>query len=334
MNADVKKIVQTAKKIYAKVVELIKSAFNTWPKAFIAVVAALIIGYYPLGGRLSERIDKTEDYDFSSISEKQLQSIESIAFLIDREVNQHIWTPNLPFFFPAYSLDNMPNFQIGVIRGIKSVVSGLSKQVNCAEGQKEVAYLSDAARLLAYPENVWLVSPKNKLKMAASSTSQYRKARKKLKGFNQALEEEKCFWVRDGKSLYAINLQVLKGLRIARRQLENEIREGNTTWFDTRADNVFYLNQGRVYAYMLTLKKIGRDYKQVLMADSLYQDWTEVLRALQNGAEINPDIVLNGKTSESFKANHLINLGFYATKAENGLMKINARLKEEVIDAN
>ena len=112
MNADVKKIVQTAKKIYAKVVELIKSAFNTWPKAFIAVVAALIIGYYPLGGRLSERIDKTEDYDFSSISEKQLQSIESIAFLIDREVNQHIWTPNLPFFFPAYSLDNMPNFQV------------------------------------------------------------------------------------------------------------------------------------------------------------------------------------------------------------------------------
>ena len=334
MKPYVKKTLQAVKTTYVKAVELIKGAFNTWPKAFLGVVAALIIGYYPLGGKVSERIDRTEDYDFSSVPEKQLQGIEAISFLIDREVNQHIWTPNLPFFFPAYSLDNMPNFQIGIIRGVKNVVFGLSKQVKCAENQKAATYLSDAAKLLAYPERVWLVSPNNKLKMAASSTSQYRKARKKLKNFNQALNNEECFWVRNEKSLYLINQQVIKGLKTARRQLENQIREGNNSWFDTKADDVFYLNQGRLYAYMITLKKIGRDYKQVLMADNLYQDWTAAIRALQNGAEINPDVVLNGKTNGTFMANHLMSLGFYATKTENVLMKINARLKEESTDAN
>jgi len=329
-----RKAVETAKKTCGRVGELIKGAFDTWPKAFVGVIAALIIGYYPLGGKMSESIDKTADYDFSAISEKQLQTVEAISFLIDREVNKHIWTPNLPFFFPAYSLDNMPNFQIGIIRGVKSIASSLAKQVKWVEDEKAPKYLPDAANLLAYPENVWLVSPNNKLKMAASSSSQYRKARKKMKNFNQALESEKCFWVRDEKSLYAINLSVLRGLRAAKRQLENEIKEGNSSWFDTKADNVFYLNQGRLYAYMIVLKKIARDYKQVLMADNLYQDWTIMLRALQDAVEINPEVVLNGKINGEFTANHLMSLGYYTAKAENVLIKINARLKEEDKDAN
>ena len=67
MKVYARKAVETAKKTCGRVGELIKGAFDTWPKAFVGVIAALIIGYYPLGGKMSESIDKTADYDFSAI---------------------------------------------------------------------------------------------------------------------------------------------------------------------------------------------------------------------------------------------------------------------------
>ena len=331
MKKYVRKFINQLKKAFSSIGNVIKTLFDTWPKAFVGVVLALIVAYYPLGGKMSESIDRTAEYNFDGISEKQSQGIEMMAFLIDREVNEHIWTPNLPFFFPAYCLDNMPNFQKGIIRGIRGLAVAVAKQMQCKE---DFADAESAATLLKYPENVWLASPSNKLKMAPSSSSQYRKARKKLKNVNKALGDERCFWVRDEKNLSNIVWSVVRGLKTAERQIDNEIREGNNSWFDAGADDVFYLNQGRVYAYMTVLKKLGRDYKQVLMADGLYEDWTVMLRALQNATEINPDVVLNGRLNGEIVANHLVGLGYYTAKAENVLMRINTRLNGEIKNAN
>lgn len=328
-----KKYARKTIKVFKKTILLagksIKKLFDTWPKAFIAVVACIILAYYPLGGKMSENIDKYSEYNFELASEKRSQAVEMIVKLINREVNENLWTPNLPFFFPAYCLDNMPNFQKGIIRGLKGLTAGLVKVVQCGENKEDFDNLKNAAGLLAYPENVWLASPTNKLKMAPSSSSQYRKARKNLKKFNDALEEEKCFWVKDEKSLRKLNSVVMRGLRASERQIKNEIREGNNSWFDTSADNVFYLNQGRIYAYMEVLKKLGRDYKQVLMADGVYQDWTVMLRALQDAVELNPDMVLNGRLDSELVPNHLMSLAYYVTKAENVLLKINKQLDGE-----
>ena len=326
--------IKKMKQMFLSGTEMIKKAFNSWPKAFIGAFVFLVLAYYPLGGRISENIDKTTDYDFSSLSAEQSQTVELAAFLINREVNENMWTANLPFFFPAYSLDNMPNFQTGIIQSLAKVVKALSLQVQCADDTKEEKNIKSAAALLKYPANVWLFHPDNKLKMAPSSSAQYKKARKKLKDFNIALKEEKCFWVRGKESLYKINEAVIKGLSKAVSDIEDEVREGSNRWTDTKADDVFYLNQGRVYGYMLVLKKLGRDYKQVLMSEELYQDWTVATRALQNAAEMMPEIVVNGKIDDSLKPNHLMNLGYYIIKAENILTKINIKLSGESENAN
>ena len=312
----------------------IKYLFNSWPKAFIGVLVVLIVAYYPFGAKISEKIDRTADYDFSVIAESQSQAVQAAAFLIDREVNQHLWTGNLPFFFPAYCLDNMPNFQTGIIKALAPIIKTLSEQAQCPDDPKKQNYLVKAAELLNYAPDVWLFDPENKIKTAPSSASQYRKARKKLNDFNIALKEEKCFWVRDGKNLAAINKDIISGLNKTAKYIENEIREGNNGWFESRSDDVFYLNQGRIYAYMIMMKKLGRDYKQLLMSSGIYQEWTTAIRALQNATEIAPSVVLNGDIRGDTKANHLISLGYYTLKAQNLLLKINQKLNGDTGNDN
>lgn len=327
-------ILTAAKLLPQKLGAGLKKAFDTWPKAFVGTIVLIAFLYYPVGGLMSEKIDRTADYDFSALPAEQSQGVEMAAYLINREVNEHIWAPNLPFFFPASSLDNMPNFQTGIMRGLADVVRAMARQVQCADNEKAGLYMKDAAKLLAYPGNVWLFAPDNRLKTAPSSSSQYRKARKKLKDVNKALQEERCFWVRDEAGLAAINRAVVRGLAKTAVQIENEIREGSSRWTDSRADDVFYYSQGRIYAYMTVLKKLGRDYKQVLMSANLYPEWTVMLRALQTGAEIDPGVVVNGGLNGEMKANHLIGLGYYIVKAENILMKINAILNGEKENAH
>lgn len=320
--------------LLSKCFALIKKLFNSWPKAFIGTILLVVTLYYPLGGIVSEKIDRTPDYDFAYLDSSQSEGLEMAAYLINREVNEHIWSANLPFLFPASSLDNMPNFQTGIIKGISDIIKVLSHQIQCLENDKNIAELNESAQLLAYPGNVWLFAPDNKLKTAPSSSSQYRKARKYLKDVNTALKEEKCFWNHSANNLFDINKAVIRGLDKAILSIETEVREGGNSWFDSKADDVFYFNQGRIYAYMMVLRKIGRDFKQVLMAENLYSEWTAMLRSLQNSVEINPNVVVNGELEAKFKANHLTSLGYYVLKAENLLMKVNMHLNGEKQNAN
>ena len=314
--------------------EWVKHLFSSWPKVFIGISVAAIIGLYPLSAIINEEIDRTADYDFSDVSESQSQGLQAAVFLIDREINKHLWTANLPFFFPAYVLDNMPAFQTGIIKALAPVIKTWGEQVQCPDDEKKQKYLSKAGELLGYPVDVWLLDNTNKLKIAPSSAAQYRKARKKIKDFNQALHEEKCFWVRDGKTLSALNETIIVGLEKVAKYVENEIREGSTGWFETQSDDVFYHNQGRVYAYMIMMKKLGRDYKQLLMSDGIYQEWTTAIRALQTATEINPIMVLNGDIKAGIKANHLVALGYYVLKAQNMLVKINQKLNGDTRNDN
>lgn len=67
-------------------------------------MALLVLSYYPLGGLLSENIDRTPDYNLTRESEQQSLTVETMRFLINREVNENLWTANLPpFSLPIFS---------------------------------------------------------------------------------------------------------------------------------------------------------------------------------------------------------------------------------------
>ena len=51
------------------------------------------------------------------------------ADLVTREVDVHTWTPMMPFFMPAGILDNMPNFQRGIMAALGRFSTELMDQL-------------------------------------------------------------------------------------------------------------------------------------------------------------------------------------------------------------
>jgi len=295
---------------------------RSWPRLFVVLVVLAVLMYYPLGGWLSEDIDLTEDYDLAEAEENAPQTTQMMAFLIGREVNQHIWTANLPIFFPSYFLDNMPNFQTGIISGLSNVSRLLVQQMQCGENEKEGSYMAESAKLLAYPGNVWLFSPDNKLKTAPSSAAQYRKARKLLQELGKAVADERCFWYKTPQNLARIVEGIISDLEKTAGRMEQQINEGSSDFIDYKADDIFYEAAGRNYAYYQLLKTLAKDYKQVLLAENLYAEWTKAVNSLQNAISLQPAIVFNGKLSALWQANHLAPAAYYTQRAENILLKI------------
>ena len=202
----------------------------SWPKAFAAAVALLVLSYYPLGGLLSENIDRTPDYNLTRESEQQSLTVETMRFLINREVNENLWTANLPPFFPSYFLDNMPNYQQGIVSALAVTAAVIGEETQCPENGREKAVMNGAAELLKYPGNVWLFAPDNKLKIAPSSASQYRKARKLLRDYNRLLPASRCFWARDYVNMRGLIKAVKRDLYKTAEKLETQIAEHSSDW--------------------------------------------------------------------------------------------------------
>lgn len=276
---------------------------RSW-KSIAIILPIFLLLYYVIGSWATNNIDKTPVTEAAK-PENRLAVADSVAKLISREVDDHMWTPNLPIVFPGYVLDNMPQFQRGIIKALKNTTVVLSRGYDSSE-------LSKAAELLKYPADVWLLSKDENLSLAPSSGAQYRKARKALQRFNeQKLEPRKSSDENLLKLLALINRDTGRIMN----KLETEVREHSTDWFDNAADNVFYNAQGQMYAYYVVLKAMAEDFKpQILNADQ-YENWTILTKTLEDGLALSPAIVRNGEADSVFAPNHLLILGGYAAKA-------------------
>ena len=92
------------------------------------------------------------------------------ADLVDREINTHRWVANDPFFMPGSMLDNMSNFQQGIVAGLSRFAIELADQVARTRGSSQVdSDLNNAAGLLRYPGTVWIFDLSTSLAPTASS---------------------------------------------------------------------------------------------------------------------------------------------------------------------
>ncbi len=319
-------IFQYLKKALQKVWRGVSHLAVSWPKAFAGVIVLLLALYYPLGGSLMEKIDKNTAYEAAVVSEDQSAAVETMAFLINREVNDHIWSANLPLFLPAY--------QNGIVGALSKTASVIAKETECTDDGRAKHAAATAAELLKYPGNVWLFAADNKLKIAPSSASQYRKARKQLRDFNRLLPDGECRWEKSAANLRRFVTTVQKDLQRSVGRLEVQVAEHSSDWVDTGADDLFYFNQGKAYGYLMIMKAWGRDFKQVLLDSGQYENWTRVMRALENGVELSPAVVRNGELDSGFAANHLVSLGYYMLRAASLLDKIGDATKGVTVNAD
>ncbi len=292
------------------------------------IFCGIIFLYYPLGALIINDIDTDTSVDVSDSETNRSATIETISYLIRKEVNDKIWTPNLPFFFPSYILDNMPEFQLGLIDGVSNFTASIALRWEQKVGTQEERLLTQASQLLQYSPHIWMFSSENKLMPAPSAPSQYRKARKILIKYNQELNNEKIILYKTPQDLIFFLKNISNNLHKVATKLENHIREESYDYIDNQADNLLYQAKGLAYAYYMLLKALAVDYKNVLIDTETYPEWTRMLKALENASQLNPILVRNGEINSSLAPNHLSTEGFYLLKARSIMQNISYQLEK------
>lgn len=280
---------------------------SSW-KVFLTVIPLFLFFYYVIGSRLSEDIDIATEYKISAEKMPLAETPNSMAFLIKREIDDKMWTPNLPMIFPAYVLDNMPNFQTGIIGAIRDTATIMRQMSYLTDQQKKD--IKEATKLLNYAPNIWMMTRKDALKLAPSSNSQYRQAAKKLQDFR-----------RDGVfSPTSGDLEkILTGIGIKLKRLsqknEDYLQEHAAEWIDTQADDLFYYNKGYAFALWQTFRALGADYKDLILAADAYPEWTYFIASLKRAAGLSPYVIRNGRLDGQLAPNHLMIQNYYIMRA-------------------
>lgn len=296
-----------------------RPGFGGFVKRGLIAVAILFLLYYPIGMALVHSVN--DDVNFAPTGEDvakpgSSQSVAVMAGLIDREVNQSEWTPNDPFFQPGSALDNMPNFQTGLMSALARFSFELTDQVGRTRGSSEADKdLQKAAGLLQYPADVWLWNPSVTLAPRASSESQYRAARLALLAYNSRLAAGNATFERRADNLMATIERIAADLGSQSAVLDDEVRDHSGDFIDRNADDVFYNTKGKLYGYYILLKALGEDFAPVIKEKNLGTSWAQMLDTFREAAELTPVVVINGRPDATFQPSHLASQGFYLLRA-------------------
>lgn len=294
---------------------------DSW-KFLLSVITSFLAFYYIIGSFIVNNIDTQTIYKTPKENPAKFETTKAMAFLINREIDDKMWTPNLPLLFPAYVLDNMPNFQTGIIQGVKIISSSIAKfTINNEEQNKS---LSKAYEYLNYPPNIWLLSKKSAFRIAPSSNNQYRKARRELMKYN----ETDAFLPYE-KDLANLIKDVSSDLRKKINKEDKHIAENTNKLIDNVADEIFYKNKGYAFALWQLFETLGNDFKEVILEKQVYPEWTYVVSSLRKVAEYEPLIIRNAKLSSISSPNHLVVQAYYLERAVSSLEKIQNLLLEE-----
>lgn len=294
-------------------------------RALVALVVVILL-YYPIGMFMVSRIDDDPDFKptgANAIGEGGSQAVAMMAALIDREVNENSWTANDPFFQPGALLDNMPNYQMGIVSALARFSFEMTDQVGRSRGSSEAdPDLQKAAGLLQYPGDVWIWNPSVSLAIKASTESQYRAARLALIRYNKRLAKGDATFERRSDNLMATLDRFASDLGSQSAVLDTEVREHSHDFIDTKADDVFYATKGKLYGYYLLTKGLGEDFAPVIKEKGLQKNWAQLLDTFREAAALSPWVVVNGAPDAQFEPSHLAAQGFYLLRARTQLREI------------
>lgn len=283
----------------------------------ILVVMAL---YYPVGMLIAHKVDD-DPYFQVQVEGGRSAAIATAAALIRREVEQNGWKANNPWFFPSYPLDNMPNFQQGIIGSLSRFAIEMTDHIGRVRGSSQQdSDLDTAAGLLKYRGDVWVFNFSTSLMPTATSEAQYRAAATALERYNERLGAGQAVFERR-----ADNLEITLG-RIAADlgSLSSALDSANDDLgsYSFLADDVFYQTKGRLYGYWKLLQALRLDYNTVIAERSLQAVWAQMEESMKEGATMDPLIILNGSSDSIIIPSHLAAQGFYLLRARTRLLEI------------
>ena len=313
--------IKKIRKYTYKVIRKFLRKLSGFPRSLLIGIPTFVFCYYAVGCLLSENIDVKTEYTLQDKHVPMMETAETMSFLLKREVDDKMWTPNLPIVFPAYVLDNMPNFQKGTVHAVRDAASILRYFDQNTDAQKQD--IKKATELLAYPPTIWLMNKKDGFNLAPSSNAQYRKAAAQLHKFGK----DGVFYPK-ARDLSLLLQKIAKHLQKLSIRNENWQLEHDTDWIDTRADDLFYYTRGYAFAMWQITKTLGADFKETILAANLYTEWTYLVNSLKKAAEFSPRIVRNSPPQSLFAPNHLLLQNYYILRAVVAAEDINYKITE------
>ncbi|PWR01099.1 DUF2333 domain-containing protein [Meridianimarinicoccus roseus] len=287
-------------------------------KALRAMAALGVLGAvvnWGVLGPLTHDINADPAFRSAQMPQGGSVAVATAAALLDREINANGWTPNDPFFAPSAVLDNMPNFQMGVVKAVGRFTFEMLDQVSRTRGSSRAdPDLERASGFLQFPPDIWVIDPSRSWMPTVPSEHQYRAGVAALNSYNARLASGQAVFERRADTLAETLRQVSADLGSQTAQLD---RAQNDGWwvFSRKADDLFYQNKGMLYAYSVTLKAFGEDFAPVIRGSNLEAVWAQAMASLEQGSQLRPLVVLNGDLDRSIFANHLAIQGFYMKRA-------------------
>ena len=139
-------------------------------KKIIYIFIGLLLLYYPVGMFIVHNVDDDPDFGPKSSSSKGSNAVDVSIALINRELIDHAWVSNDPVFKPGAFLDNMANFQQGIISAIARFSFELVDQLGRTRGSSNTdPDLQEVSGLLQYPSDKWWWDPSTSLMPVSTS---------------------------------------------------------------------------------------------------------------------------------------------------------------------
>ena len=301
----------------------VRRAWRKTKITVIIVIGALLL-YYLGGMAWLHRIDDDPDFGVeSSAPPGGSGTVALAADLIDREINVHRWVANDPFFMPASLLDNMPAFQQGIVAALSRFALELTDQIARTRGSSQVDRdLDRASGLLKYPGSVWIFDLRTSFAPTASSESQYRRAMEALRAYNERLAAGQAVFEARADNLLATLDRMAADIGSSSAALSQHLEEESGWLPDFGADDLFYANKGRLYAYYLLLRELEIDFAKVIQEKDLGPAWDQMLDSLRAAATLQPWVVVNGPPDSQIMPSHLASQGFFLLRARTQLKEV------------
>lgn len=292
----------------------------------LAIFVGILALYYPIGMAMVHTIDDDTEYAIpeSLLKRNGSRAVSMSIALIRREVDEHLWVANDPFFYPGAALDNMPNFQQGIISALARFAFELSDQIGRVRGSSQTDEdLQAASGELQFEGNVWFfdLGSDNPVNTVVSER-RYRKAANSLSRYNERLDGGTAVFERRSDNLLATLDRIALDLGSSSATLDRHIAEHSGDWIDGDADDIFYGVKGQTYAYYLLLRELAIDFEQVIAERQLTATWDQMQDSLQRAGAMQPLVVVNGAPDAQLQPSHLASLGFYLLRSRTQLREI------------
>jgi len=295
-----------------------------WTANAVLVVFTVGVFYYVLGMIWVHKIDDNLDFSADTPTDQAGQShaVAMVAALLEREVKQHDWVANDPFFLPSSLLDNMPNYQMGIVASLARFSFELTDHLGRTRGSSQAdSDLQDASGFLQFSGTRWIWEPSVSLMPTAPAEDHYAKAAKSLRSYNSRLAAGTAVFDRRSDNLLATLDRIAADMGSSSATIEDRLARAGRP-IDAEADDIFYTIKGQLYGYYFILRELYRDFDSVIEEKKIGPLYQDMLKSFADGARLDPFAVMNMEPDALVMPNHLTAQGFYLLRARTQLREI------------